>query len=168
MAALRGRSRADLRAGYRGQVRKGPQEDRHRPRHALDRGRTRLTAPPSARTSSAFALGRALPRWKEAGFGAPQCRRARPMPTTKQRPRPADAGARSERDWERSVVPLRAKDDRENSFVLDRVDSGRTREDAATKIGGSGEARIDLSPHHVDTKEEVLNRAPLRPRADEE
>src|SRR5215475_7439783 len=36
LASLPGRSRADLRQRYRGQVREGVEEDRHRPRHAVE------------------------------------------------------------------------------------------------------------------------------------
>src|SRR6185295_16891781 len=47
LAALLGRSGADLRAGHRAQVREGAAEDRHQCRHALDRGRPRLIRAPA-------------------------------------------------------------------------------------------------------------------------
>src|SRR5262249_8634923 len=65
-------------------------------------------------------------------------------------PRLHTPGARSERGLERSVNSPRPQKGRENFLVIDRVDSGRTRAEAAAKIGGAGEGRIDLSPHHVD------------------
>ncbi len=43
LAALLGRSRADLRSRYRGQIRQGAAQDRHRSRHAVERIRTRVT-----------------------------------------------------------------------------------------------------------------------------